>query len=210
MIVRSHRKWLLYATTIVGVFLSTSWTWLLPRSSRQSPLHRFRHIWTDPRVHDYPTDPITRGHSGQSSTALHATKNPTKSLTLRQTVDHIRETVLLSEIVGQYVSDIRDGYGGQAQCLCPFHDDHNPSMSISDTKGVYHCFACGAGGNIFSFVERQEGCSFPEAVQHLVDLADLDVEIVPDNGEDAVSLERQSAESEAQRRLELALKLATR
>ena len=38
--------------------------------------------------------------------------------------------------------------------LCPFHDDHNPSMSISEDKQIYKCFVCGAGGNVFTFVSE--------------------------------------------------------
>lgn len=107
------------------------------------------------------------------------------------------------------MSDIKVGSGGQSQCLCPFHDDRNPSMSISDTKALFYCFACGASGNIFNFVERQERCSFPEAVQHLVDLAGLDIEIKYGR-EDSYNDGRNSAESQAQRRLEQAMSSASR
>lgn len=57
----------------------------------------------------------------------------------------------------------------RATCLCPFHDDRNPSMSIDGTRGIYKCFSCGAGGNVFSFIReysklQSEEISFTEAV----------------------------------------------
>jgi DNA primase len=58
----------------------------------------------------------------------------------------------------------------RASCLCPFHDDHNPSMSIDGAKGIYKCFSCGAGGNVFTFVREYaklqgEELSFYNAVK---------------------------------------------
>ena len=51
--------------------------------------------------------------------------------------------------------------------LCPFHDDHNPSMSISSEKQIYKCFVCGASGNVFNFVMDYEHISFPETLNLL-------------------------------------------
>lgn len=65
-----------------------------------------------------------------------------------------------------------DGY--RAKCLCPFHNDRNPSLNIDNSKGIYKCFSCGAGGDIFNFVreydfiskqERGEKMSYPAAIQ---------------------------------------------
>jgi DNA primase len=98
-------------------------------------------------------------------------------LNLRQAVDVIKEKVILSQIVGNYVKDMRS-YGSTAyQCLCPFHDDRSPSMSVTDDKGLYYCHACSSGGDIFKFVENIEKCNFKTAVEHIIDLADLDIEI---------------------------------
>ena len=102
-----------------------------------------------------------------SGTRLYATKN----LSLRETIDFVKESVLLSEIVGEYV-DVHEerGRGHAHQCLCPFHDDRNPSMHLNDDKGLYYCFSCGAGGDVFHFVQQHEQCSFSEAVQHIVSM----------------------------------------
>ncbi len=57
--------------------------------------------------------------------------------------------------------------------LCPFHDDKNPSMTISPAKQIYKCFSCGAGGDVFSFVMDYHKMSFPEALRFLADRANL-------------------------------------
>jgi len=57
--------------------------------------------------------------------------------------------------------------------LCPFHDDHNPSMHVSPAKQIYKCFVCGAGGDAFSFVVNYHKMTFPEALRHLADRAGI-------------------------------------
>ncbi len=61
----------------------------------------------------------------------------------------IRHSVNIVDVVSEYVPLIQKGknYFG----ICPFHDDHNPSMSVSGDKQIYKCFVCGATGNVFTF-----------------------------------------------------------
>ena len=77
-------------------------------------------------------------------------------------INAIRAKADIISIVGSYLPLTQKGknYFG----LCPFHDDHSPSMSISSDKQIYKCFVCGATGNVFSFVEEYENVSFIEAV----------------------------------------------
>jgi DNA primase len=77
----------------------------------------------------------------------------------------IRERVDLVEFIGAYVSLKRTGQN--AVGLCPFHADKRPSFTVSASKQLYHCFGCGAGGDLFAFVMQRESLSFPEAVQWL-------------------------------------------
>ncbi len=59
--------------------------------------------------------------------------------------------------------------------LCPFHDDHNPSMFVSPQKQIYKCFTCGSGGDVFSFVMNYHKLSFPEAIRFLGERAGIEV-----------------------------------
>jgi len=70
-------------------------------------------------------------------------------------VQVVQEVVSLRRVGGRYVG------------LCPFHNEKSPSFGVDREKGVFHCFGCGVGGNVFKFVELHERLSFPEAVRAL-------------------------------------------
>jgi hypothetical protein len=93
---------------------------------------------------------------------------------LPQTViDEILERVSIVELVGRYQKIERNGT--EALALCPFHADKNPSLSISDEKGLYNCFACGASGNAATFLMNYKKIDFREAMQELADIAKIDI-----------------------------------
>ncbi len=80
-------------------------------------------------------------------------------------INQIRSAVNIVDVIGSYVpltSKGRNFFG-----VCPFHDDHSPSMSVSPEKQIYTCFSCGASGNVFTFIQDYENISFVEAVQKL-------------------------------------------
>jgi len=77
----------------------------------------------------------------------------------------IREAASIEEVVGQYVKLERRGKNLLG--LCPFHADTKPSFTVSPDKGIFHCFGCGAGGNVISFVMQYHRLSFPEAAMEL-------------------------------------------
>ena len=79
----------------------------------------------------------------------------------------IQNRANIVEIINSYVNLERHGknYFG----VCPFHDDHSPSMSVSEEKQIYKCFVCGASGNVFNFVSNYLGVSFLEAVKIVAD-----------------------------------------
>ena len=83
-------------------------------------------------------------------------------------IDEIRSKADIVDIVGRYVSLTKRGknYFG----VCPFHDDHSPSMSVSSEKQIYNCFSCGSGGNVFTFIKNYEHITFLEAVKKVADL----------------------------------------
>lgn len=78
-------------------------------------------------------------------------------------IDDIRKSADIVEIISSYVPLSMKGknYFG----ICPFHQDHSPSMSVSKEKQLYKCFSCGASGNVFQFVKEYENVSFMEAVE---------------------------------------------
>ena len=81
-------------------------------------------------------------------------------------VDALRERTDIVEIIGGYVRLKREGAHG-FKGLCPFHGEKTPSFRIDSAKGLWHCFGCGLGGNIYQFVQKAENLPFPEAVEWL-------------------------------------------
>lgn len=79
-----------------------------------------------------------------------------------ETINSVRQAASITEVIGHYIPLIKKGKGYTA--VCPFHDDHDPSLSISEDKQIYKCFVCGNGGNVFSFVQNYKKISFPESV----------------------------------------------
>ncbi len=88
-------------------------------------------------------------------------------------LDEIRARVPLAGIVGRRVKLTKRGR--EHSGLCPFHSEKTPSFTVSEEKGFYHCFGCGAHGDAIGFVMRMEGLSFPEAVERLAGEAGLQV-----------------------------------
>ena len=80
-------------------------------------------------------------------------------------LNQIREAVDIVDLIGEYVQLKKQGrnYFG----LCPFHGESTPSFSVSADKQIFHCFGCGAGGNVFTFLMDIEGFSFIEAAKKI-------------------------------------------
>ena len=89
-------------------------------------------------------------------------------------VKEIKRRLSILNLIEGYTSIKKTGKGYVA--LCPFHDDHNPSMHVDEEKGLFHCFSCGAGGDILGFYMRYNGLTFPEAVSDLARRANIEVE----------------------------------
>ncbi|MGI6377577.1 MAG: DNA primase [Bacilli bacterium] len=88
--------------------------------------------------------------------------------------DQIRRQVNIVQIINNYVPLARHGSGYVG--LCPFHNDKNPSLQVSQEKQIYKCFSCGAAGNVFTFVQNYEKIPFINAVKKVCDIAGLKVE----------------------------------
>jgi len=92
-----------------------------------------------------------------------------------QFLDEIRTRVALSDVVGKQVRLIRRGR--EFVGLCPFHKEKSPSFAVVEDKGFFHCFGCGAHGDVIGFLMRTENLSFPEAVERLAGLAGLQMPV---------------------------------
>ncbi len=86
-------------------------------------------------------------------------------------LDLVNSSNDIVEIVSQYLPLKRSGRNFKA--LCPFHNEKTPSFTVSPEKQIFHCFGCGAGGDVFSFVMRKENMTFPEAVRYLARRANV-------------------------------------
>ncbi|MGJ0120731.1 DNA primase [Williamsia sp. MIQD14] len=80
----------------------------------------------------------------------------------------IRERTNIEDIVGDYVALRRAG-ADSLKGLCPFHDEKSPSFHVRPNHGHFHCFGCGEGGDVYTFLQKQEHISFVEAVEQLAD-----------------------------------------
>lgn len=83
----------------------------------------------------------------------------------RQTIDRIMDAADIVDVISEFVNLRRAGASYKG--LCPFHDDHTPSFSVSPSRGVYKCFTCGKAGNVVQFVMDYEQLSYPDALRWL-------------------------------------------
>lgn len=93
----------------------------------------------------------------------------------QEKLNEIRNSVNIVNVISSYVNLIPKGknYFG----VCPFHDDNNPSMSVSEDKQIYKCFSCGATGTVFKFIMDYENITFNEAVKKVADIGGVKVNI---------------------------------
>lgn len=87
----------------------------------------------------------------------------------REEIEEIRARVNIADVVGRYVH--LKPQGSRYVGVCPFHPDKSPSFTVSPEKGLYHCFGCGEGGDVFRFLMAIERIEFPEAVRRLAEEA---------------------------------------
>ncbi len=93
----------------------------------------------------------------------------------QESKERVRDAVDMAELVGAK-TELRRAGGNRLEGLCPFHEERTPSFGIDPSKGVYHCFGCGAGGDVFRFVQETEGVDFPTALEILADRYGVELE----------------------------------
>ena len=96
-----------------------------------------------------------------------------------EVINDIRNSADIVDVIGHYIPLVKKGKGYTA--LCPFHDDHDPSLSISQDKQIYKCFVCGNGGNVFTFVSNYKKIPFPQAVAEVASVIGkpIDIDLTP-------------------------------
>lgn len=90
-------------------------------------------------------------------------------------IEDVRSRIDLAELIESYGHRVKR-VGSRFVCCCPFHNEKTPSFSIDTAKGLYHCFGCGESGSVFTFVQKQEGLSYIEAVRKLASRAGVKLE----------------------------------
>ncbi|MCX7846043.1 MAG: DNA primase [Dictyoglomaceae bacterium] len=92
---------------------------------------------------------------------------------LEDFVDDVKQRINIVDIIGRYVNLKKSGKNFVG--LCPFHSERTPSFYVSPEKGVYHCFGCGASGDVFSFIMNYRNISFMNALEELAQVAGLEL-----------------------------------
>lgn len=91
----------------------------------------------------------------------------------RDFIDRLVEDTDIVNLLGQYLSLTKKG-NNYVSC-CPFHEEKTPSFTISPQKSIYHCFGCGKGGNVITFLQEYEGLTFIEAIEKLAEINNLKI-----------------------------------
>src|SRR3954447_10051341 len=102
----------------------------------------------------------------------------------QQSREKVRDAIDFAELVGARTELKRAG-ANRLQGLCPFHEERTPSFGIDPTEKLYHCFGCGKGGDVFSFVMETEGLDFQGAMEALADRYGVELERETEDPEDA-------------------------
>lgn len=91
----------------------------------------------------------------------------------KEIISRIKDSLNIVDVVGEFVTLRKAGVN--YKCVCPFHDDHAPSMTVSPSRQTYHCFVCGAHGDVIRFVQEYDGKSFAEALKWCADEAKVEL-----------------------------------
>ena len=86
----------------------------------------------------------------------------------------VRERSPIADVVGEHLQ-LRSAGGGELKGLCPFHEERSPSFHVAPQRGFYHCFGCGEGGDVITFVTKMELLSFAEAIERLAQRAGIEL-----------------------------------
>src|SRR5712672_1381811 len=107
--------------------------------------------------------------------------------------EKVKQQADIVRVIGEYVPLKKAGQNFRG--LCPFHNEKSPSFNVHPAKQIYHCFGCGEGGDVFSFLVKTQKLSFVEAVKQLA--GEAGIELPEESGPDREIAERGAKEREA-------------
>lgn len=102
----------------------------------------------------------------------------------KNSIENLKNIVDIADVVGSYIPLKKSG--ANFVCVCPFHNDKHPSMSISPSKGIYHCFSCKAGGDAIKFVMEYEKLGYVEAIEKLASIYNVALEYTSSKNESKI------------------------
>ena len=108
---------------------------------------------------------------------------------LNQQINDIRQHADIVDIISRHINVIRKGRSYVA--ICPFHNDTNPSLSISKDKQIFKCFVCNTGGNVFTFVQKYRKIPFLKAVKEVADLVGVNFELQEERQTEVIDIKTQ-------------------
>ena len=115
----------------------------------------------------------------------------------RDTVQEIKERLSIVDVVAPHVKLVRAGKSMMG--LCPFHKEKTPSFHVSVERGTYHCFGCGEGGDVFSFVEKIDGLDFRGALKMLAEKAGVSLDLARGKAHEEASSKKERLREVMQR-----------
>ena len=99
----------------------------------------------------------------------------------KSSIENLKQRLDIVDVVGHYLELKKNG--ANFKCVCPFHNDTSPSLVISPAKQIYHCFACGAGGDSIKFVMEYEKLSYPETIEKLASMVNFALSYTSSDGQ---------------------------
>ena len=98
----------------------------------------------------------------------------------KTSIENLKQRLDIVDVVGSYLELKKNG--ANYKCVCPFHNDTSPSLVVSPSKQIYHCFACGAGGDSIKFVMEYEKLSYPESIEKLANMVNFSLSYTTNDG----------------------------
>jgi len=98
----------------------------------------------------------------------------------KTSIENLKQRLDIVDIVGSYLELKKNG--ANYKCVCPFHNDTTPSLVVSPSKQIYHCFACGAGGDSIKFVMEYEKLTYPETIEKLANMVNFSLTYTTNEG----------------------------